>query len=318
MNAIVYVAIGVFTFLVFLHSKINLIRYTRLHFAKPKSIARFKYHVVAKAPVKTVISLTTIPSRIGTLYNVIFSLLDQTMRVDQIIVNVPFVSTKGTPYKVPKWMQDLSDSCSWFHVNRCSEDLGPITKLVPTLALLEDEEALIVVVDDDTMYRRNLVESLVMTSLRFPNTAITSTGYRMFNRDKRPRKYNEILTDLRHVDILMGVNGYIVNTKFFDLKQFDIFRKSHKLFQSVDDDCISLYLLQQGIPIYAMNRMRGLSLLRFDHLSKWILNLNSDALSRTTNKSIGPTKLFGHNEAKVLADHGYYLTEQSFIGFLFY
>ena len=120
---------------------------------------------------------------------------------------------------------------------------------------------------------------------------------------------------MKHVDILMGYNGYIVNSLFFK-DDWDTFRLSNKLFFYVDDDCISLYLNKQNINIYAFSKMEGCSLPQFNHLIEWFFYKESDSLSRTHNKSISSSKLFGKNEEMILKQFGYYLTDYSFISWL--
>jgi hypothetical protein len=240
--------------------------------------------------------------------------MDQTYRVDQIIINIPFISSKGITYLIPKWLDHLSKRCDFITINRC-EDEGPITKLTPTLRMFKDEKTAIIIIDDDTIYKENMIEMLCKKSIRYPNAAITNTGYRMFNVNKTKRIYRYV-ENMKQVDICMGYNGYLVYNTFFK-EDWELFYKKDYFF-SVDDDCVSLYLHQQNIPIYSHKNLSGFSLMKWCYLSKWILNSNSDALSRNSNKPMNNSMftLYGNNEQSVLLKYGYYITDWSFINFM--
>jgi hypothetical protein len=262
---------------------------------------------------KIVVSLTTIPSRINELYYTLYSLMDQTYRVDQIIINIPYTSTKGIIYVIPTWLHELTKKCKFIILNRC-EDEGPITKLTPTLRMFTEKVA-IIIVDDDTIYKENTIEMLCKKSMNYPNAVITNTGYRMFNKDKTERKYHHI-ENMKHVDICMGYNGYLIYNTFFK-EDWDLFYKQDYFF-SIDDDCISLYLNKHVIPIYSHKNSTGLSLMKWCYLTKWIFNYNSDALSRNANKPMNSSifTLYGEKEQTTLHKYGYYITDWSFINWI--
>ncbi|MBA3757022.1 MAG: hypothetical protein H0X02_12710, partial [Nitrosomonas sp.] len=111
---------------------------------------------------RVVISLSTIPERLNLLGPTLASLLDQSVQVDEIAINVPYVSRKGKKYHVPKWLKRLR------HVKlyRVEIDEGPGTKLLPTLRR-EKPETRIIVVDDDNIYHRETVRLLLKTHEKY-------------------------------------------------------------------------------------------------------------------------------------------------------
>jgi hypothetical protein len=307
------IVIFIVILLLFVHSKINLIRYYKISNIE-ENLLYEQLDIYLKKPIhknKVVISLTTIPSRISSLYKTIYSLLDQTYRVDEIVLNIPYISTKGVTYDIPNWIK-ICITYPFIRLHRC-DDIGPITKLVPTIDYYKDQNVTIIVVDDDTIYKEDLVSKLVYHYQKY-KCAISSTGYKFFNINGPERIYNNI-ANMKHVDVLMGYNGYIVHTSFFK-KDWNLFRQSNPLFFYVDDDCISIYLNQQSIPIYSFNNMNGISLPQFNQLINWFFSNTPDALSKTSNKSISNLKLYGKNEETVLQNFGFYLTEYSFISWL--
>jgi hypothetical protein len=102
--------------------------------------------------LRAVFSLSTSPTRIKTLGTTIRSLLGQTRVPDAIHVNCPFVfkRTGGTFAEEDITMlEGLAPGI--VRVNRC-DDMGPVSKLLPTLAVETDPDTLIVTVDDDIKY----------------------------------------------------------------------------------------------------------------------------------------------------------------------
>ena len=287
---------------------IELVRYTRIHFVSPGDLALIHYKSKPRAlSTHTVVTLTTIPTRIERLYYTLYSLLDQTVRVDAIVINIPYVSLKGVPYVIPSWLTELAKT-SYIILNRC-EDEGPITKISHSLRIYKNTT--LIVVDDDTVYKSTIVHDLCRASLLYPHRAITGTGYRMFNKNKTERVYHNPV-DMKHVDILMGYNAYLVHTSFFGKDWIGFYKDSS--FFYVDDDCISLYLHRHHIPIYAFCYLQGFSLMQWKYLYQWLFS-SSDALSKNANCGSG-SRLYGKHEENILKKYGYYLTDLSFIQFM--
>lgn len=301
------------------HKKTNLVRYTKINNSCYEDILNFNYlnKPRVKNKNKIVISLTTIPSRIDKLYITLFSLLDQTRRVDEIILNIPYKSRKNIDYVIPKWLDVLKNKSSWLVLNRC-EDYGPITKVLPTIDLYRGKNVDMIVLDDDTIYNENIVRNYCYFKNMFKKkVAITGTGYRMFKKDNTEMKYDTSLEKygIKQVDILMGYTGYIINSDYFE-KDFYDFYKSDDKFIFVDDNCISLYLRSKDIPVYSLRRLNGFSLNNANTLYRWLLDYNSDALSKNENKSNGGIRIYGQNEIDVLDRKGYYLKEIDFLHLL--
>lgn len=106
---------------------------------------------------RAVISLTTSPKRLSTIEPTLNSLLHQTSAADIIQLNLPrvFMRSNDTfPVDIFERYPILTDPrirVAWHN------DLGPITKLVPTLITERNPETLIIIVDDDTIYPSHMV-----------------------------------------------------------------------------------------------------------------------------------------------------------------
>jgi hypothetical protein len=89
------------------------------------------------------LSLTTIPSRFDKTMVNIKKLLDSLTGFEKIILNIPHKYKKFGDFKVNCNIKDQR-----LIINRC-EDLGPITKLVPTIRIIPSECILIIFDDDE-------------------------------------------------------------------------------------------------------------------------------------------------------------------------
>ena len=123
---------------------------------------------------KTFISMTTIPERLlnpwfeKNLRNTI-NMLDKNQI---LIINIPYISSKGEKYVIPESIKNIQGEK--FIINRPKKDEGPITKLLPTLRkdTVKDTD-IIIIVDDDIVYRRNVFNLLVNSVDKNPDKIST-------------------------------------------------------------------------------------------------------------------------------------------------
>lgn len=214
---------------------------------------------------RVVITLSTIPERIDLLGPTIGSLLDQTVRVDEICVNVPYVSRKGIAYKIPKWLSKLKSVT----VHRVEKDEGPGTKLLPTLRRekLKWEEAYnhetkIITIDDDNIYHSSLVKSLLdefdkhNTGKDSNRVAITNFGIKLRDRGQLPTIPSRVIhffNSGREVDLLQGFSGFVLVPSMFPKEVYEI-KNCPKEAISVDDVWFSGWLKVNGVKIRSLGK----------------------------------------------------------------
>ena len=116
-----------------------------------------------------IVSLTTIPPRFRLLNAVIESLVNQTLQPFKIELNIPKTYRNPRYGKAPAINID-----SIVDVYECPKDWGPATKLLPTLERYWTSNAIIVYVDDDRIYRSDLIEKLVAYSKKNPDNTIAA------------------------------------------------------------------------------------------------------------------------------------------------
>jgi hypothetical protein len=109
-----------------------------------------------------VISLTTVPERLlndkeDGLKLVLKSVCEQTDDDYEVHFNIPEIyNVTKIPYIIPEWLNELKLKYPHLKVFRC-EDLGPPTKLVPTLVRVKNEDTILIVIDDDLVYHKEMV-----------------------------------------------------------------------------------------------------------------------------------------------------------------
>ena len=106
-------------------------------------------------------SVTTIPQRYNLLTKSIESLQKQTVRPDVIYVHVAPETIKKSKQNIEELKQLVSKFPNVF-VNVISEDLGPITKVVPVIPFVQKGDK-VVLVDDDVVYQPDMIEGLKRT-----------------------------------------------------------------------------------------------------------------------------------------------------------
>lgn len=140
---------------------------------RDKAIANITNEYLMKYKPRIVFSLTTSPKRLESLGETLQSLFNQEIQPDMIQINLPHSFKRtGEIYSTSllESLKFLNDPL--VHINRC-EDLGPATKLMPTV-LSESTvgNTLIIVVDDDTVYSNQLVKVFTKLYLLYPKNII--------------------------------------------------------------------------------------------------------------------------------------------------
>jgi hypothetical protein len=115
--------------------------------------------------VKIIASLTTTPYRIDLILPVILSVLNQSISIDSIEINIPYIFKRtDESYKIPEWLLSLEKESK---LSNCeirifrTEDYGGITKVAPTLMRHRcDDDVYIWSVDDDIIYSKNMLAIL--------------------------------------------------------------------------------------------------------------------------------------------------------------
>ena len=171
------------------------------------------------------ISLTSIPSRFGTVKEVIKSLNKQSIRPNKIFLNIPHNYKRFPEIKDINLdtFKDIKDDN--FEVSRCA-DYGPGTKLLGSINSLKNFD-FVILVDDDHYYHPRMCEIF----------------NKYFNLNKE-QVYS--FFTLKIYDLIMGqgADGFLINTNHLDgiLDFYNKYVEDYKYCFLNDDFWISMYL----------------------------------------------------------------------------
>ena len=171
--------------------------------------------------MRVVGSLTTIPSRIGHIEKTLHSIIDQSYKLDELYLNIPYsCSRENIEYVIP---DSFSNYCNIIR----GQDYGPLTKLIGPLLIEQDPDTVIITFNDDAIYPESLVEKLLSKHAKDPEVAIGSSGIKIgafpfylsmtfndFTHNKRWFAFN-VNNNGELVDILLGSSGILYVRKFF-------------------------------------------------------------------------------------------------------
>lgn len=120
---------------------------------------------------KVIVSLTSFPARINTVYLTIETILRQTSSPEKIILWLAESQFESID-KLPKKL--LAQQKYGLEIKFC-EDLRSHKKYY--YSMKNYPEYIVITVDDDTFYPENLVENLIATHNRYPNTICCNLGH---------------------------------------------------------------------------------------------------------------------------------------------
>lgn len=217
--------------------------------------------IASKKCGESVISLSILPSRFKNFEPTLNSLTDQTLLPKKIILNLPKTFKRDkTNYVIPEFVK----LHPLIEINWIEEDLGPATKILPTLDLFADSpDQLIIVLDDDQIYPKGLVENYEKWSKELPDAAMTLSGWVVpdtFDHADKVQKYGAIVRVYRRdtsvdepvrVDCLQGAASFAVKPKLFDRGVFDLENAPREAF-FVDDIWLSGNLSRVKSPVYVV------------------------------------------------------------------
>jgi hypothetical protein len=196
--------------------------------------------------MKKIISFTTIPSRIEHIKPMVDSVLNQSIKPDEIVLWIARSyrrSNHNVETKIPDFIKNSNIS-----VKYC-EDVGPFTKLYYSLKQeWHHKDTIIVTVDDDVFYPKHWLKGLLKQAKRTPDKAIGYRG-RILN-DKLDYNSSLKVTNAPtfrpiKVDIITGTWGALYKVKFFDEAIFS--EEVIKANFMVDDIWITGHLAKNNI-----------------------------------------------------------------------
>lgn len=149
-----------------------------IHYKLNKGIVNLFFPLLGKCSYgldpdnNVVISLASYPDRIETVYLTITTLLNQTVKPKAVMLWLAKEQFKDGEADLPGKLLALKDKGLTI---RFCEDLRPHKKYYYTMK--ENPDCDVVTVDDDVFYPENLLEMLLETALKYPDTVVCTWGH---------------------------------------------------------------------------------------------------------------------------------------------
>ena len=173
---------------------------------------------------RVIVTMTTIPERIAsnTISKTLKSISLQTREPYAVYINVPQKTRKNIDYPIDE-LYKIAQDYKNVNINVVDEDLGPITKIVPTLQYINSNDY-VILVDDDVQYIPEMIETLINAN----KDAVGFAGRK--NMDFLTSEYYTGTVDfletyagvLYRGDVLFGLDEYYKTVKHLCAGQDDI------------------------------------------------------------------------------------------------
>lgn len=163
--------------------------------------------------MRIIVSLTSYPPRIGGVYKVIESLFRQTMQVDEIVLYLSLEEFPKEDKDLPETLRMLIGR-NRFRIKWVQENLKSHKKYY--YALQEYKDAVVITVDDDTIYANTMVSDLIKSYRQFPDAVSARRVRIVLKKDETLELYNkwereiylEEYIDMPRMDLCaIGVGG---------------------------------------------------------------------------------------------------------------
>jgi hypothetical protein len=115
---------------------------------------------------KVIISISVQPEKINKIKPMINSILDQTVKVNQIVLNLP----NNKEYNIPKKFEKI------FTIFRCGKDYGECNKFIPTLLREESKDTIIILLDENYVFGQNYIEDMIEEYKKYKCSILSKGG----------------------------------------------------------------------------------------------------------------------------------------------
>lgn len=190
MNSAVFIILTIFSMLFVILYYFGIIRYFKLHIDSHKPyIERYQHLNKASENNKVVLSFGSNIKKVNKIMPVLKSILDQTVKVDQIVLNLPIEEN----YNIPKEYNDI------LNIFYCGKDYGEATKLIPTLLREDNSDTIIILLKDNYIYGKDFIETIIEEANKNDSSIISKEGIllktKFFNEDAILEKKDNNLTE---------------------------------------------------------------------------------------------------------------------------
>jgi hypothetical protein len=201
-----------------------------------------------------IVSLTTTSQRLKLCVQTLISLSSQKNKPDKISLWVsqdPYLRDQGVSPEHPL-LKEIDEYLPLVEI-RWTDNTGPYRKLLPTLHECTEDD-LVIMVDDDVIYGRDWLCSMIDEHNLFPDSVI-ATRVRNIKRNKIKREttYTQwpLVKNNRSIDhdfVITGAGGVLFKREFF--RKSDIMNKDFtEVCPTADDLWFSRILEKNGVSV---------------------------------------------------------------------
>lgn len=243
---------------------------------------------------QVIISMTSFPAAITYAAKAVKSILDGSVLPDKVVLYLTFSRFKDG--RIPDSLRLLSENNPVFEVRNQVVDIGPYQKLIPALA--DFPEAIIVTIDDDITYHKNMLRDLLRMHSKFPYAVLAHRAKRIaigkpYRSWKKYRWYDFLMKRIHSspLNLQTGVGGVLypphcLRSDMLDVKLFT------EMAPRTDDIWFWAAAVANGtlvIPVpFGHNKPRGL------HKPKTISLKTTNFKGNTDRNVAALNAIFGH------------------------
>lgn len=161
---------------------------------------------------QVIVSLTSFPAAIPYAFQAIKSILNGSVLPDKIVLYLTFAQFEGNG--IPQELIELSKQNNIFEIRNYDRDIRSYRKLIP--ALSDFPNAVIITIDDDVEYHKNMLSDLLNLHSLYPNAVLAHRAKLMkpgkpYKKWRKYRWYHflskRIHSDFRNIQT--GVGGVL-------------------------------------------------------------------------------------------------------------
>ncbi|MCE5332004.1 MAG: glycosyltransferase [Bacteroidales bacterium] len=172
---------------------------------------------------QVIVSLTSFPEAIPFAIQAIKSILNGSVLPDKVILYL--TASQFPEGKIPSGLMEL-EKHAVFEVRFYEENIRSYTKLIP--ALKDFPNDIIVTIDDDILYNKNMLRGLLHLHKQYPNAIVghrvrhlkLNAPYRSWKRYKEHRYFLKSLKP-KFANVQTGVGGVLYPPHSLDAKMLD-------------------------------------------------------------------------------------------------
>lgn len=193
-------------------------------------------------------SMTSSPDRLGKCGIVVSNILVNPY-IKKFFVNLPEKYRNKESYRRED-VEKLKKLDCRIEIRWIREDIGPISKILPSLQAIQDNLAIVMSFDDDVFYPPSLINELIYYSIRYPKIICGGAGFsfgdmeNIIDRKNWPEKRKPRFPD---VDVIEGWGGVAYRKGLMDLKLIERLNKLSTVCKLSDDIVISYSLAKARI-----------------------------------------------------------------------